>query len=60
MLHAKDESLDKFKIYKTEVEVQQNVLIKTLRTDKGGEYYDLVFFQSVGIIHETTAPYTPQ
>nr|GEZ23153.1 zinc finger, CCHC-type [Tanacetum cinerariifolium] len=26
----------------------------------GGEYYDPVFFQSVGIIHETTAPYTPQ
>jgi hypothetical protein len=60
LLHAKDESLDKFKIYKTEVEVQQNVLIKTLRTDRGGEYYDPVFFQSVGIIHETTAPYTPQ
>ncbi|GJU38243.1 zinc finger, CCHC-type containing protein [Tanacetum coccineum] len=33
---------------------------KTLRTDRGGEYYDPVFFQSVGIIHETTAPYTPQ
>nr|GFB29695.1 zinc finger, CCHC-type [Tanacetum cinerariifolium] len=43
-----------------EVELQQNDLIKTLRTDRGGEYYDLVFFQSVGIIHETTAPYIPQ
>ncbi|GKA43936.1 zinc finger, CCHC-type containing protein [Tanacetum coccineum] len=60
LLHAKDEALDKFRIYKTEVELQQNDLIKTLRTDRGGEYYDLVFFQSVGIIHETTAPYTPQ
>ncbi|GJZ16905.1 zinc finger, CCHC-type containing protein [Tanacetum coccineum] len=60
LLHAKDEALDKFRIYKTEVELQQNNLIKTLRTDKGGEYYDPVFFQSVGIIHETTAPYTPQ
>ncbi|XP_058783854.1 uncharacterized protein LOC131658594 [Vicia villosa] len=59
LLHAKDEALDKFKIYKTEVEVQRNMLIKTLRTDRGGEYYDPVFFQSVGIIHETTAPYTP-
>ncbi|GKA85409.1 zinc finger, CCHC-type containing protein [Tanacetum coccineum] len=28
--------------------------------DRGGEYYDPVFFQSVGIIHETTTPYTPQ
>ncbi|GKD28041.1 zinc finger, CCHC-type containing protein [Tanacetum coccineum] len=60
LLHAKDEALDKFRIYKTEVGLQQNDLIKTLRTDRGGEYYDPVFFQSVGIIHETTAPYTPQ
>ncbi|GKB82555.1 zinc finger, CCHC-type containing protein, partial [Tanacetum coccineum] len=60
MPHAKDEALDKFRIYKTEVELQQNNLIKTLRTDRGGEYYDPVFFQSVGIIYETTAPYTPQ
>ncbi|GJY22787.1 zinc finger, CCHC-type containing protein [Tanacetum coccineum] len=60
LLHAKDEALDKFKIYKTEVELQQNDLIKTLRTDRGGEYYDPVFFQSVGIIHETTTPYTLQ
>ncbi|GJW04992.1 zinc finger, CCHC-type containing protein [Tanacetum coccineum] len=37
LLHAKDEALDKFKIYKTEVELQQN-----------------------RIIHQTTAPYTPQ
>ncbi|GKD12337.1 zinc finger, CCHC-type containing protein, partial [Tanacetum coccineum] len=60
LLHAKDEALDKFRIYKTKVELQQNDLIKTLRTDRGGEYYDPVFFQYVGIIHETTAPYTPQ
>ena len=60
LLHTKDEALDKFRIFKTEVELQQNNLIKTLRTDRGGEYYDPVFFQSVGIIHETTAPYTPQ
>nr|GEU45006.1 zinc finger, CCHC-type [Tanacetum cinerariifolium] len=54
------EALDKFRICKTEVELQQNDLVQTLRTDRGGEYYDPVFFQSVGIIHETTAPYTPQ
>ncbi|GJT87258.1 hypothetical protein Tco_1068975 [Tanacetum coccineum] len=45
LLHAKDEALEKFRIYKTEVELQQNDLIKTLRTDIGGEYYDPVFFQ---------------
>ncbi|GJX60854.1 reverse transcriptase domain-containing protein [Tanacetum coccineum] len=60
LLHAKDEALDKFRIYKTEVELQQNDLIKALHTDSGGEYYDPVFFQYVGIIHETTALYTPQ
>ncbi|GJT45754.1 zinc finger, CCHC-type containing protein [Tanacetum coccineum] len=29
-------------------------------TFRGGEYYDPIFFQSVGIIHETIAPCTPQ
>nr|GEW90427.1 zinc finger, CCHC-type [Tanacetum cinerariifolium] len=28
--------------------------------NKGGEYYDPIYFQSIGIIHQTTAPYTPQ
>nr|GEW08561.1 hypothetical protein [Tanacetum cinerariifolium] len=60
LLHAKDEALDKFRFYKTKVELQQNDLIKTLHVDRGGEYYDPIFFQSVGIIYETTAPYTPQ
>ncbi|GKB55931.1 zinc finger, CCHC-type containing protein [Tanacetum coccineum] len=60
LLHAKDEALDKFRIYKTKVELQQNDLTKTLCIDRGGKYYDPVFFQSVGTIHETTAPYTPQ
>nr|GEZ01815.1 zinc finger, CCHC-type [Tanacetum cinerariifolium] len=60
LLHEKDEALDKFRIYKTEVELQHNDLVKTLRTDRGGKYYDPVFFQSVGIIHETISPYTPQ
>lgn len=30
------------------------------RTDKGGELYDPSYFQSTGIIRETTAAYTPQ
>ncbi|GJX29169.1 zinc finger, CCHC-type containing protein [Tanacetum coccineum] len=29
-------------------------------TDRGGEYMDTLYFQSVGIIYETTAPYTSQ
>ncbi|KAD3640743.1 hypothetical protein E3N88_29966 [Mikania micrantha] len=60
LVHTKDEALDKFKVYKQEVELLHGDLIKTLRTDRGGEYYDPVYFQSIGIIHQTTAPYTPQ
>ncbi|GJT04270.1 zinc finger, CCHC-type containing protein [Tanacetum coccineum] len=60
LCHTKYEALDKFKIYKEEVELYHGVKIKTLRTDRGGEYYDPVYFQSTGIIHQTTAPYTPQ
>ncbi|GJX33743.1 zinc finger, CCHC-type containing protein [Tanacetum coccineum] len=55
-----DEALDKFNVLKTEVELQQGSLIKRFRTDRGGEYIDTLYFQSVGIIHETTTPYTPQ
>ena len=60
LLHATDEALDKFKIYKSEIELKQDLHIKRLRTDKGGEYYDPGYFQSNGIIHETTAGYAPQ
>ncbi|GKD53206.1 zinc finger, CCHC-type containing protein [Tanacetum coccineum] len=56
--HTKDEALDKFKIFKTDVELQQGSLIKRFRTDRGGEYMDTLYFYYVGIIHETNAPYT--
>ncbi|GKD56097.1 zinc finger, CCHC-type containing protein [Tanacetum coccineum] len=59
LLNTKDEALDKFKVFKPEVELQQRSLIKRFRTDRGGEYMDTLYFQSVGIIHETTAPNTP-
>ncbi|GKB66850.1 zinc finger, CCHC-type containing protein [Tanacetum coccineum] len=60
LLHTKDEALDKFKVFKTEVELQQSSQIKRFRTDRGCQYMDTLYFQSVGIIHETTTPYTPQ
>ncbi|GJX37898.1 zinc finger, CCHC-type containing protein [Tanacetum coccineum] len=60
VLSKHDEALDKFKVFKIEVELQQKALIKRFRTDKGGEYMDTLYFQSISIIHETTAPYTPQ
>ncbi|GJU93926.1 zinc finger, CCHC-type containing protein [Tanacetum coccineum] len=34
LLHTKDEALDKFKVFKTEVELQQRPLIKRFRTDR--------------------------
>ncbi|GJS90004.1 zinc finger, CCHC-type containing protein [Tanacetum coccineum] len=59
LLHSKDEALDKFKVFKTEVELQQGSQIKRFRTDRGVEYMDTLYFQSVGIIHQTR-PYLPQ
>ncbi|GKD28416.1 zinc finger, CCHC-type containing protein [Tanacetum coccineum] len=43
LLQTKDEALDKFKVFKTEVELQQGSLIKRFRTDKGGEYIDTLY-----------------
>nr|GEW40045.1 zinc finger, CCHC-type [Tanacetum cinerariifolium] len=60
LLHSNDEALNKFKVFKTEVELQQESLIKRFRTDMGGEYMDTLYFQSVSIIHEMIAPYAPQ
>ncbi|GKE20134.1 zinc finger, CCHC-type containing protein, partial [Tanacetum coccineum] len=60
LLHTKDEALDKFKVFKTEVELQQGSQIKRFKTNRGGEYMDTLYFLFVGIIHETTSPYTPQ
>ncbi|GKA83018.1 zinc finger, CCHC-type containing protein [Tanacetum coccineum] len=60
LLYSKDEALDKFKVFKIELELQQGSQIKRFRNHRGGEYMDTLYFQSVGIIHETTAPYTPQ
>ncbi|GJR56231.1 MDIS1-interacting receptor like kinase 2-like protein [Tanacetum coccineum] len=59
LLNTKDEAVDKFKVFKTEVELQQGSLIKRFRTDNGAEYMDTLYFQFVGIIHEMTAPNTP-
>ncbi|KAK9194952.1 hypothetical protein WN943_003067 [Citrus x changshan-huyou] len=62
LLKSKDEALEKFILYKNEVENQLNRKIKELRSDRGGEY--AVLFMSLceqsGIIHQVTAPYSPQ
>jgi Integrase core domain len=53
--------LEKFKEYKPEVERQTGKMIKRLRTDGGGEYEKWmgIHLKGSGIIHETTAPYSP-
>jgi transposase InsO family protein len=63
LLKTKDEMLDYFKIYKAEVKNQLERKIKYLRSDHGGEYFPLLFDEfcvEYGIIHERTAPYSPE
>ena len=53
--------LERFMEYKPEVEKQTGKSIKRLRTDGGGEYVKWMgnHLKGSGIIHETTAPYSP-
>ena len=63
LLHIKDEALNSFKTYKSEVENQLEKKIKVIRSDRGGEYESAAFSDfcaQYGIVHQTTAPYTPQ
>ncbi|KAI3728565.1 hypothetical protein L6452_17203 [Arctium lappa] len=62
LLKNKDEAIDKFVLYKYEVENQLNKKIKVVRSDKGGEYVSpfAEFCSNNGIRHEFTAPYSPQ
>ncbi|KAL6312007.1 hypothetical protein AAG906_017660 [Vitis piasezkii] len=62
LLKSKDEAIEKFVLYKNEVENQLNKKIKVLRSDRGGEYESpfVDICAQHGIIHETTAPYSPQ
>ncbi|GJV50491.1 pol polyprotein [Tanacetum coccineum] len=57
----KDEAIDKFVLYKTEVENQLGQKIKVVRSDRGGEYVSpfAELCAKHGIRHEFTAPYSP-
>ena len=61
-IRSKDEAIEAFMQYKNEVENQLNKKIKVLRSDRGGEYESPFgeFCLQHGIIHQTTAPYSPQ
>ena len=62
LLRGKDEAIEAFIQYKNEVKNQLNKKIKVLRSDRGGEYESPFgeFYLQYGIVHQTTAPYSPQ
>ena len=52
-----------FLTFKTEEEKQTGLQIMRLRSDNSGEYVSSrmkQLFGKFGIVHETTAPYSPQ
>jgi hypothetical protein len=71
-IHEQSKALDKFKIFKAEVENQHNVKIKIIRSDRGGEYYGrhtpygqipgpfAKFLEENGIVAQYSLPYEPQ
>ena len=62
-MKTKDQAFDMFKCYKALVENQLGKKIKILCSDHGGEYfpYEFSYFcEENGLIHQTSAPYTPQ
>ena len=59
----KSESFEKFKQFQNEVQNQFGRTIKSLRSDRGGEYLSQEFndhLKSCGIISQLTPPETPQ
>lgn len=63
MLKYKDQALEMFKRFKALVEKEAKDTIKTLRTDRGGEFTSKEFNDfcaNAGIKRHLTAPYTPQ
>lgn len=62
-LESKGQAFDRFKQFKVLVEKQSGLYIKTLRTDRGGEFVShefISFCEENGIQRELTTPYTPE
>ncbi|GBP07332.1 Retrovirus-related Pol polyprotein from transposon TNT 1-94 [Eumeta japonica] len=56
-------AFDKIKQFIEQCENQLGKRLKVLRTDRGGEFVNFKaqqFFKNKGILHQLTAPYTPQ
>ena len=71
LIHEKSKALDVFKIYEAEVENQLNWRIKSVRSDRGDEYYGrftelahlsvfALFLRDHGIIANYTMLGTPE
>ncbi|GKD85313.1 retrotransposon protein, putative, ty1-copia subclass [Tanacetum coccineum] len=63
LLKHKHEVFETFKVFQKEVENQLGKTIKSLRSDRGGEYISQEFLDHLkdhGIIAYRTPPYTPQ
>lgn len=72
LIHEKSQALDVFKAYKAEVELQLNKRIKSVRSDRGGEYYGrndgtgeqrpgpfAKYLEECGIVPQYTMPGSP-
>ena len=63
LIKHKPEAFERFKEFRNEVEKQTGKSIKTLRSDRGGEYLSgdfLTYLRENGILSQVTPPYTPQ
>ena len=63
LMRHKSETFEKFKEFRHEVEKQTGKSIKTLRSDRGGEYLSYEFqdyLKEYGILSQWTPPGTPQ
>lgn len=62
-LRSKSDVFTVFKIFLTYVETQFSAVIKVLRSDSGGEYMSIAFYEFLkqkGILSQRSCPYTPQ
>ncbi|GJX86809.1 retrotransposon protein, putative, ty1-copia subclass [Tanacetum coccineum] len=63
LIKHKSDTFEVFKRYQNEVENQLDRKIKVLRSDRGGEYLSIEFFdhlKNYGIVSQLTPPRTPQ
>ena len=59
---SSQELLERFKEYQAQVQTELGRPVVALRTDGGGEYRKVFgkYLKEQGIVHETTAPYSPE